>query len=142
MLKVYTIIDCQRTDISSSKGSIKYVLRDENDQERSVTAIAKFGLFKRLKSVHAIHFRETPLIEALAKASVNEQITIDFTDFNKLNPRESSDRQRATDRQLLKEMTGANGQSAFSIDSFRILQLFIVATLGLGAFLVIKSFFV
>ena len=142
MLKVYKLIACQRKDTSAKKGVMKYVLRDEDNQERTVVAIARIGLFRQLKSIHPIHLRETPLVEALAGTSVNDDISIDFTDFNILTPRESSERKRKANSKLLKDMTNAREYSPlFLIDFYRFLQLFFVAMGSLGAFLSIKSYF-
>ena len=142
MITVYKLISCQRKDTSAKKGVMKYILRDEDHQERTVVAIARIGLFRQLKSIHPIHHRETPLVEVLAKASVNDDISIDFTNFNTLTPRESSERKRKENSKVLKEMTNAKEYSPLSIIDFhRFLQLFLVAMGSLGAFLGIKSYF-
>jgi len=69
-------------EVSSGKGVVEYFLVDEYGNERSVSAMAKLNWRKQLSSIKPIHHRELPLVEALAKASINETIEVDFTDFN------------------------------------------------------------
>ncbi len=52
-----------------------------------MSAVAKLGKNKKIISVTAIHKRETPLVEALAKASVKDTIEVDFTGYNNTHPR-------------------------------------------------------
>ncbi|GAA0407586.1 hypothetical protein GCM10009133_15190 [Cocleimonas flava] len=70
-------------EVSSGKGVVEYFLIDEYGNERSVSAMAKLNWRKQLHSVKPIHHRELPLVQALAKASINETIEVDFTEFNK-----------------------------------------------------------
>ena len=144
MLKIYTIKGYTCKEVSPGRGAIQYQLVDDLGQERTVTAIAKLGVIKKIKSVHPIHFRETPLVKALSEASINDEISVDFSDFNKHNPRVSSDRHKAKEKRLLDQISNAQAIStldSFSLDPFRVLLLFIWAFIGLFALLVFKSFF-
>lgn len=144
MLKIYTIKGYTCKEVSSRKGAIQYQLVDDLGQERTVTAIAKLGLIKKIKSVHPIHFRETPLVEALSKAKINDQISVDFSDFNKHNPRIKSDRHKASEKRVLDQINNAQAIAtldSFSWDPFRLLVLFIWAFIGLAALFLFNSFF-
>ncbi|WP_299873778.1 hypothetical protein [uncultured Cocleimonas sp.] len=81
-------------EVSSGKGVVEYFLVDEYGNERSVSAMAKLNWRKQLSSIKPIHHRELPLVEALAKASINETIEVDFTDFNKKFKRGSIRKQK------------------------------------------------
>ncbi len=126
MIKNYTIKETRFKEISTSKGSLRYVLEDERGERRTVMAIAKLGLTKKIKSVQPIHNREMPLVEALSKASLNDSISIDFLAFNKYTPRISSSASQANAVKLLNK-AGATRYSSrlsgFSVDSSRLLQL-------------------
>ncbi|RUM71695.1 MAG: hypothetical protein DSZ09_02610, partial [Sulfurovum sp.] len=87
MYKTYTIKAYKFKEISKGTGSISYYLIDELGEERVVTAKAKRGIIKKIKSVQAIHHRETPLVKALANSSVNDTIVVDFSSFNRKFPR-------------------------------------------------------
>ena len=81
-------------EVSSGNGVVEYLLVDEYGNERSVSALAKLNWRKQLSSIKPIHHRELPLVQALAKASINETIEVDFTEFNKKFKRGSVRKQR------------------------------------------------
>ncbi len=81
-------------EVSSDKGVVEYFLIDEFGNERTVSAMAKLNWRKQLNTVKPIHHRELPLVQALAKASINETIEVDFTDFNKKYNRGSIRKQK------------------------------------------------
>ncbi len=87
MRKIFTIKNSNFKEISKDKGAIDFLLVDDTGEKRTVSAIAKLGRNKRIISVNAIHKRETPLVEALAKAAVKDTIEVDFTGFNNAHPR-------------------------------------------------------
>ena len=87
MRKIFIIKNSNFKEISKDKGVIDFLLVDETGEKRTVSAIAKLSRKKRIISVNAIHKRETPLVEALAKASVKDTIEVDFTGFNNSHPR-------------------------------------------------------
>ena len=138
MYKSYTIKASKFKEISGGRGTISYFLVDELGEKRTVTAKAKCGFIKRIKSIEAIHHRETPLVEALASASVNDTIVIDFSDFNRNYPRlpSNSSIERMARGTLKTVNSGQNisGLDTLNIDAFRLLQLFVIASL---AFMVI-----
>lgn len=74
-------------EISEGKGYLEYKLVDEKGDTRTVTATAKTGRFRELSQIKAVYKREAPLVNALRKATVNETVFVDFSHFNKKNPR-------------------------------------------------------
>jgi len=138
MLKTYKFKEKTHKAISSRRVSIHYVLVDSQGEERTVIAIAKLGMTKRIKSIQPIYHRETPLVAALLKASLNDMIRVDFSEFNKKNSRISSALSKAQAAKRLKK--GSLTQSSFalndfSVDPFRLLQLFLIASVSFAAFL-------
>ena len=73
--------------MSKGKGAIDFFLVDDIGEKRTVSAMAVLGRKNKIKTIHAIHKRETPLVEALAKSHINDAIEVDFTGFNKAHPR-------------------------------------------------------
>ena len=76
-------------EVSKGKGVVEYHLLDEHGNKRKVSAMAELNWRKQVSSVKPIHHRELPLVEALARAALNETIEIDFSEFNKKYPRGS-----------------------------------------------------
>jgi len=145
MYKSYTITAFKFKEISAGRGTISYYLVDELGEKRTVTAKAKSGFIKKIKSIEAIHHRETPLVQALANASINDTIAIDFSDFNRKFPRihVNSQSERLA-RGTMK--TNNNGHAISTIDSlnfdaFRLLQLFIIASVCLMVIMVGLEYF-
>ncbi len=81
--KTYRIEDIVFTELSPKKGAIEYFLIDTLKKRRKVTGIAKLGFNGRIKSVKAVYLREKPLLDALVQADAGQQITVDFSEFNK-----------------------------------------------------------
>jgi hypothetical protein len=144
MYKAYTIKSYKCKQVAPQKGYIKYVLEDEMGNQRAVSAMAKLGRIKKIKSVYPIHFRETPLIEALSKAQINDTIVVDFSDFNKRHPRVVSNKQRTLDTSIYKELGGNQASTVletFTFDGYRLLQLFVMACIGFVVMIGLKSLF-
>jgi len=79
-------------------------------------------------------------VEALSKASLNDSVSIDFLAFNKYIPRTSASVSQANALKILRdvEATRYNSRlSSFSVDPERLLQLFLMASVGFMAFLAI-----
>lgn len=142
MYKSYTIKSYKYKEISRAKGSITYHLVDELGEERAVTAMANCGLLNnKIKSIHPIHHRETPLVEALANSDINDTIVVDFSDFNKKFPRVRSDyRFNESARGMIKGIDEVQSVSNFSdltVDKYRLLQLFVIACICWMAIMVL-----
>jgi len=89
MQKTYLIKARKFKEIANGKGALEYLLLDENGIERKVTATAEQGHFRAFKNIKAIYKRELPLVKALAQASVNDSVYVDFSKFNAKNPRQN-----------------------------------------------------
>ena len=137
MLKTYTVKEKTHKVISDKKISIHYLLEDEGGEERKVVVIALLGMRQKIKSIKAIYQREIPLVEALAKASVNDEIRVEFSEFNKNNPRVSPEQSKIQAAKQLKEMNISKkpaDYNAFSVDPYRIIKLFLVVFVGVIVF--------
>ena len=88
MFVSYTVKKYQFKETSKGRGIISYEIVDMHGNKRTVSALAQLGLRDKVKSVRPIHKRELPLIQKLLKSSVNDKIEVDFTEYNKNNPRE------------------------------------------------------
>ncbi len=143
MYKTYTIKAYKFKEISRGVGSISYYLVDELGEERIVTAKAKRGIIKKIKSVQAIHHRETPLVDALVHSSVNDTIVVDFSSFNREFPRVSNGSQfRETAKTVVNEFDNSHAIStmeSLAIDKIRLLQLFIISCLCLVVILAVSN---
>ncbi len=132
MYKSYTIKAYKCTQVAPKKGHIKYLLEDDQGNQRTVSAMATLGIIKKIKSIRPINFRETPLIEILANSKVNEIIEIDFSDFNNRYPRVASNKKSNVGSDIYKELSENYSGVKVSFDPLRVLQLFIIAIAGLA----------
>ncbi len=141
MYKSYTIKAFKFKEISGGKGTISYHLVDEIGQTRTVTAKAKAGFIKKIKSVEAIHHREIPLVEALANSSINDIISIDFSDFNRKFPRvHQNSRQEKMARGTIKEIAGAQSINSLNgFDGARLFQLFTIGVVATAIIVFLKN---
>ncbi len=81
--KTYTIKRSQFKETSRFRGTIDYYLVDEKGTERVVNAVAKLGLTKKVKSIRARYYRESPLVKVISKAENNQRVTVSYSKFNK-----------------------------------------------------------
>lgn len=143
----YTLKNYQFRETTKGKGIVKYLLVDEQGQKRVVSAIANLGFGNKIKSIHPIHKRELPLIDVLAKAEINEKITVDFTDYNNKYPRASLESKKIEAIKTDKVIDPYNESLIQDIDSlknnkFKILKLFLASALAVVAILfVLNGFF-
>ena len=128
----YTVTGYNFKEISRGKGSIEYQLMDEYGNERMVTAMAKLNLFKKVSSIKPIYHRELPLITALAETKLNESIVVDFSEFNKNNPRPLKGRSKASIPAV--QVKSSQGMISLATNKKRLLQLMAVPILALLLF--------
>ena len=146
MQKTFLIKACSFKEISEGKGALEYLLLDENGNERKVTATAQQGRIKALKNIKAIYKRERPLVKALAKASVDDTVYIDFSKFNKKNPRPNSAKGNKIIRNNDIKHFAYKGYSDFSevslllTDISRLLKLLFISILGVIGILMLKNY--
>ena len=140
----YTIKNYQFKEMSKGRGIVKWFLRDDQGQERVISAVAKIGLTNNITSIHPIHHREMPLIDVLSKASIDERIVVDFTEYNNKYPRGSSPK-----KVTAKTKKVADGYADSLINDFeslkdhkmRLVKLVGLSVLILTAFVFAKDSF-
>ena len=131
MNKTYTIQKTQQREIAKNKVIIDYFLIDDKGNQRTVHAVAKLGFGKKVKSIRAQYYRETPLVKVLSKAENQQRIEVSYTKFNK-KPRISLiqiDKKLASDSiyqdvysdMMYKEKIGFATPNYFTLGMFAIL---------------------
>ena len=142
----YTLKDFQMKETSKGRAIMTYHLVDKDGNNRIVSAIAKLGFRNKIASIHPLHHREMPLLDILKKTSINETLEVDFTAYNKANPRASGQNQKMSvkntsvsyqeRKHLIKD------KDSLLENKFRILQLVGLAVIVLTAiFSVMDGFF-
>ena len=129
----YRITGYNFTEISRGKGSIEYQLMDDFGNERSVTAMARINLFKKVTSVKPIYHRELPLIKVLAQKQLNDSVIVDFTEFNKNHPRGSMRKKKISVPSVKVKSMGTSQISDLSSlfdNKVRLIQLMFITILG------------
>ncbi|MGK0270495.1 MAG: hypothetical protein ACI88H_001141 [Cocleimonas sp.] len=129
----YTVTGYNFTEISKGKGSIEYQLTDDFGNERTVTAMAKVNLFKKVSKVRPIYHRELPLIKALAQTQLNDSVIVDFSEYNKQHPRGSMRTQKISIPSVKVKNVSASQISDFSSlldNKTRLIQLMLITLTG------------
>ena len=82
MFKTFTLIKKEEERLSFAEGKMTFYLKDESGIERTVWGFTE--LDKDLNSVRIStpRTREHPLIQCLFLTNVNEEINIEFTQYN------------------------------------------------------------
>ncbi len=83
MNKTYTLQKVQLADAAKNKAILDYYLIDDKGNQRVVHAVAKLSFANNVKSVRAKYYRETPLVDVLCQAEVEQQVEVSYTEFNK-----------------------------------------------------------
>jgi len=135
MQKTYLIKARNFKEIANGKGALEYLLLDENGIERKVTATAEQGHFRAFKNIKAIYKRELPLIKALAEASVNDSVYVDFSKFNARNPRQKIDKNSIKPQYI--GTTDFYDTQELLIDKTRLVKLFFICSAGFVGILLI-----
>lgn len=138
MKKTFLIQERTFKEISEGKGHLEYKLIDENGDARVVTATARNGKIRALSHIKAVYKREAPLVEALMKASVNDTVYVDFTKYNRKNPRPNSvsnSRSRS-----YKGAYSSSSSSSYYFDSANILRLLGISIIGFITLLMFRVF--
>ena len=101
MSKTFTIREIQHKEVSSGRGSIIWLLTDENGLPRKVNAITDVAANGVIKKMRAVYKREVPLVEHLHYANEGQTVTVDFSAYNKQEnyaPREAYNNMRTIER--------------------------------------------
>ena len=88
MLKTYTLLKKDHVVNSNKHGTMTFLIRDENGDERPVSGETFLGEDKLPKGISSSNKRELPLIEDLLHLDVNETIEIEFDAYNNVYNRE------------------------------------------------------
>jgi len=141
----YTVKNYQFRETTKGKGIIKYYLVDDQGKERVVSAIAKLGFTNKIKSVHPIHHRETPLIDVLSKAAIDERILVDFTEYNNKYPRADRGPKKITAQstRVIDPYTESliTDMSSITKNKMRIIKLVALSLLVFTAYLFVRQGF-
>ena len=141
MVKIFTIKDYKFKEMSQKKASIDYLLVDEQGIKRTVTAVAKLGRNNKIRSIKPVFERETPLVAALASRSVNDQVVVDFTGYNKKYPRIIESRTRAINGDFVKTTSSHNSRhNVYEISKLRLFQLFLISIFCLFLIVLAQNF--
>ena len=148
MFVTYTVKNYQFKETSAGRGIISYLIVDKHSNKRKISALAHVNKRGKIQSVRPINKRELPLLQVLVKSSINEKIEVDFSDYNKENPRDEDAQHLHTDssktipvRELKSEFE-TKDHTIYSIDDiadnkFRVLQM-----VALGILIVVAIMFV
>ena len=82
MFKTFKLIEKKEEQVSATEGKMTFKLLDENDIERSVWGKTELDSDLNAVSIAALRPREHPLIQCLFLTNVDEQINIEFTQYN------------------------------------------------------------
>jgi len=140
MVKIFTIKDYKFKKMSHGKAAIDYLLADEQGIRRTVTAVAKLGRNNKIRSIRPVFKRETPLVAALASRSVNDQVVVDFSGFNKKYPRVIESRTRAINGDFVKTTSSHHSMNAPAINKVRLFLLFLISVFGLFLIALLQNF--
>ncbi len=88
MLKTYTLLKKDHVIDSDKHGTMTFLIRDENGDERPVSGETFLGEDKLPKGISSINKRELPLIEDLFNLEVDETVEIEFDAYNNVYNRE------------------------------------------------------
>lgn len=82
MFKTFKLIDKKEEQFSQTEGKMIFRLEDENGIERTVWGNTQLDEDLNSVAIVALRPREHPLIQCLFLTNVNEQINIEFTQYN------------------------------------------------------------
>ncbi len=151
MFVTYTVKNFQFKETSEDRGIISYLIVDKHSNKRKISALARVNKRGKIQSVRPINKRELPLLEILVKSSVNEKIEVDFSQYNKENPRDGSAGKMSAPKAIpvreSKSEFETKDHTIYSIDDigenkFRLFQMVALGALVLVAFMFVQhSFF-
>ncbi len=146
MQVTYTYKDYNLRETSKGRGVLTFHLVDKEGHKRTVSAIVKLGFNNKIISARPLHQRETPILKVLQKASINETIQVDFSDYNARNQRPdlSSKEMSAKNTSIsyAEQQHQINDMDDFGRNKFRLFQMLGLALIVFLAVMSVKhSFF-
>lgn len=82
MIKTFTIHSTYHQEISPGKGSIIWLLSDENKQPRKIAAITDVDEQNHIVAMQAVYKRERPLVKHLQQLVKGDTFSLDFSEYN------------------------------------------------------------
>ena len=82
MFKTFKLIEKKEEQLSATEGKMTFHLKDEAGVERKVWGHTQLDAGLNAVSITALRPREHPLIQCLFLTNVNEEINIEFTQYN------------------------------------------------------------
>ena len=150
MFVTYTVKTKQFKETSKGRGIISYLIVDKHSNKRKVSALAHVNRRGKVKSLRPIHKRELPLLQALVKSSINEKIQVDFTEYNKNNPRNEGSPKLGSLKDIgvreVKSEFETKDHTIYGIDDigenkFRLFQMVALGALVLTAIMFVRHGF-
>lgn len=83
MKKTFTVHNLQHNEVSPGRGSITWLLSDENGKPRKINGITHLDKEGVIETITPVYKRETPLVNRLYAAEKGDVFDIDFTVFNR-----------------------------------------------------------
>lgn len=102
MFKTFKLVDKKEEQVSANEGKMTFHLQDENGVERTVWGMTELDEELNAISITALRTREHPLIQCLFLTNTNEQINIEFTQYNDVFGRKEDDLKVVTAEDLEK----------------------------------------
>lgn len=102
MFKTFKLINREEEQVSDHEGKMTFHLEDENGVQRKVWGITELDEDLNAISITALRTREHPLIQCLFLTNINEQINIEFTQYNEVFERKEDDMKVVTAEDLEK----------------------------------------
>ncbi len=152
MFVTYTVKNSQFKETSTGRGIISYLIEDKYSNKRKISALARVNKRGKIQSVRPINKRELPLLQMLVKSSINEKIQVDFTEYNKKNPRDEDSPQlhKANSKDIsvreVKSEFETKDHTIYSVDDigenkFRVFQMVALGALVLAAIMFVNHGF-
>jgi hypothetical protein len=150
MFVTYTVKTKQFKETSKGRGIISYLIVDKHSNKRKISALAHVNTRGKVQSLRPINKRELPLLQILVKSSINERIEVDFTEYNKNNPRDEDSPQLGSSKDIavreVKSEFETKDHTIYSIDDivdnkFRLVQMVALGALVLTAIMFVKDGF-
>lgn len=83
MKKTFTVHSLHHKEISPGRGSVSWLLSDEEGKPRKINGITRLDKEGVIEAITPVHKRETPLVNRLYIVEKGDVFDIDFTEFNR-----------------------------------------------------------
>jgi len=102
MFKTFKLVNREEEQVSDHEGKMTFHLEDESGVQRKVWGITELDEDLNAIRITALRTREHPLIQCLFLTNINEQINIEFTQYNEVFERKEDDMKVVTAEDLEK----------------------------------------